>query len=45
MALLFLPHEHIRDAFLDLDDKVPDSVVPVMDYVYNTWIRNNVYPI
>ena len=45
MALPFLPHEHISDAFLDLDDKAPDSVVPVMDYVYNTWIRNNVYPI
>ena len=23
----------------------PQTVVPVMDYVYNTWIRNNVYPI
>ena len=45
MALPFLPHEHIRDAFLDLDDKAPASVVPVMDYVYKTWIRNNVYPI
>jgi hypothetical protein len=39
------PHEHIRDAFLDLDDKAPDSVHSVMDYVYITWIRNNVYPI
>ena len=45
MVLPFLPHEHIRDAFLDLDDKAPDSVAPVMDYVYITWIRNNMYPI
>jgi hypothetical protein len=45
MALSFITHEHIRDAFFDLDDKAPDSVVPVMDYVYITWIRNNVYPI
>ena len=45
MSLPFLPPEHIRDAFDQLYAKSPDEIVPVMDYVYNTWIRSSVFAI
>ena len=45
LALPFLPPEHIQKKFERLDDRAPEALAPVMDYVYRTWIRSPVFEI
>ncbi|VDH95789.1 Hypothetical predicted protein [Mytilus galloprovincialis] len=45
MALPFLPSEHITDTFLQLDARAPQAIVPVMNYVYSTWIDSTIFEI
>ena len=45
LALPFLPPEHIQETFERLDDRAPEALAPVMDYVYRTWIRSPVFEI
>ena len=45
MALSFLPQEHIAEAFLQLDQRAPDAIIPVMDYVCSTWINSSIFKI
>ena len=45
MALPFLPQEHIVKAYLQLEQQAPDAIIPVMDYVYSTWINNSIFKI
>ncbi|XP_052063996.1 uncharacterized protein LOC127704147 [Mytilus californianus] len=45
MALPFLPPEHITDTFLQLDARAPQAIVPVMNYVYSTWIDSTIFQI
>ena len=45
MALPFLPPEHIEDTFHQLDARAPATIVPIMDYVYNTWINSSIFKI
>ncbi|XP_062586242.1 uncharacterized protein LOC134247857 [Saccostrea cucullata] len=45
LALPFLPPEHIEDTFHQLDARAPRALVPVMDYVYRTWITSTVFKI
>ena len=44
-ALPFLPPEHIQETFECLDDRAPEALAPVMDYVYRTWIHSPVFEI
>jgi len=45
MALPFLPKEHIVKAFLQLEQRAPDAIIPVMDYAYSTWISNSIFKV
>ncbi|KAL5010801.1 hypothetical protein ScPMuIL_013106 [Solemya velum] len=46
LALPFLPHEHIEDAFHNLDRLASTrSLRETMDYVWNTWIDSPIFKI
>ena len=44
MALPFMPHELIPNAYDEIRKKAKDHLKELMDYVYKTWITNSVWP-
>ena len=45
MTLPFLPQEQMAEAFLQVDQRTPDASIPVMDYVYSTWIHSSIFKV